>query len=196
MNITCLTAHPDDELAAAGTLARWVDEGHDVRLFVCHVDELRAKELRASAEALGCKLDPMFWPDDFLSHDKVSVELLEGLIGEPDLLLSHRVEDDNTSHVPLARIARTLARKNRMGLWEIDAAIPGGLVTDGRANNCLVDISGYTVPKGYAIGAYLSQVKKYGAGWVDALLGRDSVNGWQCGVEDAEAFRIVKQVVL
>ena len=67
--ILLMTAHPDDaDIMAGGTVARWVDEGHDVRSVIFtrgdkghddadmtpqHVAALREAEQRAAAALLG-----------------------------------------------------------------------------------------------------------------------------------------------
>lgn len=69
MKILVMTAHPDDaDIMAGGTMARWVDEGHDVHLVVftrgdkghddpamtsAQVAALREVEQRAAAEIIG-----------------------------------------------------------------------------------------------------------------------------------------------
>jgi len=71
LNVLAIIAHPDDlSFFSAGTLARWVDEGHDVYVICCTNGEVgtlrndltkedvaikREKELRAANKLLGFK---------------------------------------------------------------------------------------------------------------------------------------------
>ncbi|MBY9018788.1 MAG: PIG-L family deacetylase [Candidatus Lokiarchaeota archaeon] len=71
LNVLAIIAHPDDlSFFSAGTLARWVEEGHDVNVICCTNGEVgtlrndltkedvakkREKELRASNNLLGFK---------------------------------------------------------------------------------------------------------------------------------------------
>ena len=95
----------------------------------------------------------------------------------------------------VGRIARTLARKNRMSLWELDQTMPGGIEPDAPSPNHFVDISEYAEHKSEAMDCYESQLRRY-PGWAKASDFRDQMYGWQVGTYKAEAFRIVKSVWL
>src|ERR1017187_156503 len=125
MNVTALLAHPDDELACAGTLAKFVDDGATVSLIIPFSDSVRGNELHRSAEILGVTLMEFYHQQRAFVWNQASVTEYEHILSltNPDLLISHRLADNNTSHVPLAQIARSLARKNNVALWEIDAAL-------------------------------------------------------------------------
>ena len=198
MNVTALLAHPDDELSCAGSLAKFVDAGHNVNLIIAFSDN-RGAELHKSASILGANLiehvgdqSQFVWnQEQVIKYDKTVSAT------EPDIIISHRIADHNTSHVPLAQIARTVARKNACELWEIDSALPGGLDTDGPKNNTLVDIDGQWVRKFAAISAYESVAKDL-PGWASAFRHRDLHNGWllhnDIHAHYAEAMRLVKFV--
>lgn len=192
MDVVALLAHADDELMCAGTLARLVDRDHNVRLLI-GCDE-RPSELDASAAAIGCKVERLGVLEYDFAWSKRWVEHIEPIVGRPDLLISHRPNDDNSSHGHLGRIARTIARKNTTSLWEIDQTWPGGL-TDHRPPNLWVDISDQTRRKAAAVSAYPSQLQKY-TGLGLALAQRDAANGWPLGVSAAEGFTVVKAVWL
>lgn len=196
----------------AGTLARFVDNGERVRLIVGFFSDfgpdhqrqgLRAErrdELEQAAKALGVELVP------FLEHDEDSfswsqrwVQTFEAIVSEdpPDVLISHRVADPNHSHSNLGRVARTLSRKNRWTLWEMDQSLPGGIEPDAPSPNLLVDITDQIGQKRSAVVAYASQLERY-PGMGDAIAWRDRLNGWQLhmseGFHYAEAFRVHKAV--
>lgn len=209
MNVTVLVAHPDDELMCAGTIARLAGLGDRVRLIVGFFSDFgadhqkqgrreeRLGELSRSAKALGVDDNLIFADFDEPSFvwSQPWVQRFERLVQEqpPRLLISHRVGDANTSHAHLARVARTLARKNTFDLWEMDQAMPGGLEPDAPGPNHLVDISDVRFHKQAAIEAYGSQLDRY-PGMENAIVARDVMYGWMCGVDLAEAFRIVKGV--
>jgi LmbE family N-acetylglucosaminyl deacetylase len=210
VNVTALLAHPDDELMCAGTLARLVDEGHGVRLITAFFSDFgpdhhqqglreeRLSELAASAKVLGVDLVAECEPDEAaLAWSQAWVQRFERLVQEvpPDLLIGHRVMDPNTSHGHLGRLARTLARKNRLSLWEVDQAIPGGLEPDAGAPNHLVDVSAQYPHKSQAVACYASQLQRY-PGMDEAIEHRDRYYGWLAGVSCAEVFHIVKSVWL
>jgi LmbE family N-acetylglucosaminyl deacetylase len=194
VNVTALLAHPDDETMAAGTLAKFRDEGHTVTLVTVFTDE-RAVALRKCAKILDVNLIELSCDESRFVWCQETVRELEPVVlgSEPDLLLSHRMADTNTSHVPLAQLARTVCRKNNLSLWEVDVPMPGGLDTDGPANNLLVDIDGQAGRKIAALACYELPYR----GWREANSLRDTVNGWLLCMEPghmAEAFRIVKAV--
>lgn len=214
MNVTALLAHPDDELMCAGTLARLVDEGHKVRLIVGFFSDYgadhekqglrdeRLAELHVSAKALGVELLADCHPvEAAFTWSQSWVQHFEKLMAPqpPDLLISHRPVDPNTSHGHLGRLARTLTRKNAMALWEIDQPLPGGIESDAPAPNHFVDITDFWDQKEQAIHAYKSQLERY-PGMANAIWHRDCLYGWMMSPGDyatkAEAFRIVKSVWL
>jgi LmbE family N-acetylglucosaminyl deacetylase len=209
VNVTALLAHPDDELMCAGTLARFVAEGHTVNLGICFFSDFgpdhqiqgrrdeRLGELVACAQALGVTGLRFFdFPEPEFVWSQPQMQMIEKgfeSAGPTDLLISHRVADANTSHSHLGRVARTLARKNRMSLWEVDAAMPGGIEPDASPPNHFVDISGYWSEKRLAVESYRSQLDRY-PGLEAAIEHRDLLYGWMIGTEQAEGFRIVRSV--
>ena len=198
MNVTALLAHPDDELMCAGTLAKFVDAGDTVTLITAFSDQ-RRHELHQCAEILGVQLIELQDSQKTFAWNQDAVKHYEPIVAQtrPDHLISHRVADNNTSHVPLAQVMRTVARKNGVTLWEIDAALPGGIETNAPANNLLVDITKQSTRKYRAVDAYQSVLKQY-PGWRDAMTNRDCLNGYLLHMNAefhyAEAFRIHKSV--
>jgi LmbE family N-acetylglucosaminyl deacetylase len=209
VNVTALLAHPDDELMCAGTLARFVAEGHTVNLGICFFSDFgpdhqiqgrrdeRLGELVACAQALGVTGLRFFdFPEPEFVWSQPQIQMIEKgfeSAGPTDLLISHRVTDANTSHSHLGRVARTLARKNRMSLWEVDAAIPGGIEPDAASPNHFVNIDEFRSQKRLAVLCYESQLARY-PGMESAIVDRDNLYGWMVGCGLAEGFRIVKSV--
>jgi LmbE family N-acetylglucosaminyl deacetylase len=205
--VVALLAHADDELMCAGTIARLAAAGSDVTLVTCFCSDFapdgekehrrheRRQELRASADALGVELVSLMLEDESTFHwSQPWVQAIEPLVGRPDLLISHRANDANTSHGHLGRVAETIARKNTTTLLEIDQSMPGGL-TDHAAPNLFVDISAHVDDKAAAVAAYASQLDKY-PGLADAIAQRDRLYGWHIGTDAAEGFTVRKAVML
>lgn len=203
MKVCALVAHPDDELMCAGTLARLSASGHGVALVVGlfsdfgpegekqGLREERLNELERSAEAINCDLVGRPVPDEAdFAFTQRWVQHFDRLV-DADLLISHRVNDANSSHHHLGMIARTLARKNRTQLWEMDKALPGG--TTGQAPTFFVNIDSAAARKAAAVDAYRSQEKRY-PGLSDAIELRDRLYGWEIGCRYAEGFTVVKGV--
>ena len=199
MNVTALLAHPDDELMCAGTLAKFVDGGHNVTLITVFSDQ-RGAELHESAKILGVQLVELTAPQLTFGWTQESVIKYDAYVSDtqPDLILSHRIADTNTSHTPLAQICRTIARRNNVSLWEVDTPIPGGIDTDGHANNLLVDITDQIDRKCNAVDCYKSNAVQYPRIRV-AFETRDLHNGMLLHLDStdhhyAEALRVVKAV--
>jgi LmbE family N-acetylglucosaminyl deacetylase len=114
MNILAIAAHPDDvELCCAGTLARYVGEGHRVcmAIFTCgnmgdlkvppaELAELRKAESEAAASLLGARLlwpaitDELVFPNE--EQRRVMIDLLRQV--DPDVILTHGPTDYHPDH--------------------------------------------------------------------------------------------------
>jgi LmbE family N-acetylglucosaminyl deacetylase len=190
VNVTAVLAHPDDELMCAGTLARLAAH-HDVTLATLFVDE-REPEWGTCADILGVKaLSVAAGDEDDFVWSRRTVRTLEPQLPETDLWITHRAEDANTSHGHIGRTVRTLARKNRSSVWEIDQSLPGGIAPG--APNLYVNITDWQWDRDVAIGCYPSQLARY-PGFAEAIKARSSAYGWQIGVTAAECFTVHKAV--
>lgn len=188
MRVTAVLAHPDDELMCAGTLARFSDTTL-VTLFV----DYRLPEWRASADALKCTPLPFTLDEDDFAWTRATVSALEPKLPATDLWITHRADDANTSHGHIGRVVRTLARKNRASVWEIDQSLPGGIAPT--APNLFVNITAQQDAKRTAVAAYVSQLDRY-PGMDQAIVHRDRLYGWEIGTEAAEGFTVHKAVIL
>jgi len=121
MNVLAIGCHPDDiEVACAGTLAKYVKQGHKV--IVCHVangnlghaiiqpDELRdmrreeAKKAGSLAgiEVITCDVgDLMVYPDE-AQRNKV-VEVIRYAM--PDVIITHSPDDYMPDHTAVSKLA-------------------------------------------------------------------------------------------
>ena len=122
MNVLAIGCHPDDiEIACAGTLAKFVKQGHNVT--VCHVangdmghveimpPELRAMRIEEAKKAgamAGIKVvtcdigDLVVYSDDRTQRDKV-VDVIRA--AQPDLIITHSPDDYMPDHVIAVDIA-------------------------------------------------------------------------------------------
>ena len=105
MNIRAVGAHPDDlEIACYGTLAKYVQQGHNV--YVCHVSngnlghviikpgelaKIRNEEAQNAADVIGAKHYTLDIDDQYVdSNDNEQVKKLVRVISEtkPDIIIS------------------------------------------------------------------------------------------------------------
>lgn len=190
--VAVLSAHPDDaETNAGGTIARLVAEGSQVKVYVSTVPSDWTERSRQSIDAvfsLGADVYFFHFDPYGFTADFATVQIVEQAIGEfdPDHIISHRVNDSHQDHRTCGLIARSLVRRNRIGLWEMDHSIPGGLI-GAEAPTYFVDISDYQRQKMQAVGIHTIQ-----DGWHDTVIARDRYYGGMVGVDYAEGFTVVK----
>lgn len=212
--VMALVAHADDELAAAGTLARFVETA-DVRLVVASVPDLdksgqrmglsaqRLSELEASATILGVDWIMVGMDEQDILWNMETTIVFDREVQEwkPELIITNRTPDTHVGHDNMAKIARSICRKNRISLWEMSQAMPGGIESDALRTNLYVNVTAQYDRKVKAIDAYRSQVARYPE-WEQAQVDRDRYQGWllrQEGEKDvmyAESFRIQKMAWL
>ncbi len=223
MRVLAIGCHPDDlEIACAGTLARMVDEGHEV--YMCHVangdmghqvimpDELgkmREKEAERAGEIIGAKKvynvncgDCRFYNDD----DHARRELVR-IIREvrPDFIITHDPNDYMNDHLQVGQLvfeaSFTSSVPHMYPEYPAYSLVPPIYYMDTLAGvNFLpeeyVDISEYIDKKIEALECHESQLK-----W---MLEHDKIDfaefvkscsrfrGLQSGVQHAEGFRVCK----
>lgn len=121
MNILAVGCHPDDiEIACAGTLIKYVKQGHNVT--VCHVangnmghveimpDELREMrigEAKKAGSLAGIKVvtcdtgDLIVYSDDRAQRDKMVKVIREA---QPDLIITHSPDDYMPDHTAVSKL--------------------------------------------------------------------------------------------
>ncbi len=121
MNVLAIGCHPDDiEVACAGTLARYVKEGHNVT--VCHVANgdmghaiimppelrvMRIKEAQTAGKLAGIKVvtcdigDVMVYEGQKEQRDLVIDVIREA---QPDVIITHSPDDYMPDHVAVSRL--------------------------------------------------------------------------------------------
>jgi LmbE family N-acetylglucosaminyl deacetylase len=120
MQVLAIGCHPDDiEVSCAGTLAKYVKEGHHVT--VCHVcngnlghsvimpevlREIRAKEAKDAGELAGikvmsCDIDDINIYDSKQHRDKV-VKVIR--IVKPDVIITHSPNDYMPDHIAVSKL--------------------------------------------------------------------------------------------
>ena len=213
MNIIVLSPHADDvEIAMGGTIAKYVDEGHNITIITAilpkenlegNTDEFmsknRRKEQEKSANILGANLEILdLDPYDFRFNRKY-VKLFEQQIlnYKPDIIFSCWEHDSHQDHKNLANILFSVTRKNNISINMYEAMLPGGLNTHSFNPQCFVNISKFIDTKIDALKAYESVFKKkneYNNKYFDSIVGRAKFRGEIIGVDYAEAFIVVKKI--
>lgn len=213
LNILVLSPHADDaEIAMGGTIAKYVDEGHNVLIMTAilpkenkegKIDDFmsknKVKEQENSAKILGAKLDVLdLDPYDF-SFSRKYIKIYDKKINEykPDIIFSCWEHDTHQDHKSLANILFAATRKNNISINLYEVMIPGGLNTYSFNPQYFVNISKYIDKKIEAIKSYNSVYDKKHSSYsqyFDTIKGRAKFRGGVIGVDYAEAFVIAKKI--
>ncbi len=197
--ILAVGAHPDDiELGCGGTLAKFVDSGHEVHALVMthgstgSDEPTRSAEANAGSQFLGLTgVTVMDFPDGVLpEYGKPMIDAIEALLLRlnPDIVLTHSAHDRHQDHhaVHLATVRAARAHPAVLG-YESPSA------TDEFTPRFYVDIDQYVDAKARSVRIHHSQRDRsyVSAEQVKALA---LVRGRQGTVKHAEAFETVRML--
>ena len=182
-------AHADDvEISAGGTILTLVDQGWEV--WITHTEKAsrqRMGEAIDAAHILGATYMPY-------SGDSRALVWYWGGMGI-DLFVTPSAVDSHPEHREAADIGVQLSRNNNVELWQMNHAIPGGVVPAPELNHFVRFTISQATTKYRAITAHTSQIEAYGQWWIDAIRSRDRYYGLVANREDpvyVEGFRIVQ----
>ncbi len=208
MNVLAVGAHFDDlELGCGGALAKHHRNGDNVIGFVATNSkyENRKKEIiregktaldeaELASSIIGYRLITGDIPTFHLKYgEKIHTKLL-GLIEENhiDMIYTHWIYDVHHDHRNLALAALHVSRHVNRVLMYRSNWYPSEQAFMG---NFFVDITETWVLKERAIRAYQSEMNRVGERWVTYFKQEAVNNGFQVGVEYAEAFQLVKWII-
>ena len=218
MRVMAIGAHPDDlEILCAGTLARYVAEGHQVTM--CHIARgdrgsyehtreeitaIRDAEARAAAEVVGAAYQALDVADGEIdsSNEGQRVQVTEAIrLARPDVVLAHSANDYMTDHVEASRLAFDASFLATLPLYETASPhlpeVPALVYMETVTGNDFVpvefvDISAHIETKLTALDRHQSQLRWLadhdGVDMLDQIRTVSRYRGLQCGVEYAEGF--------
>jgi LmbE family N-acetylglucosaminyl deacetylase len=190
-------AHPDDiEIGAGGLLARLSAEGADVTMAVCSVPnnfEVRTREAKAGAEAIGAELMILFEDRPSRVEDHPMYELVrrfDRLVGDlrPDLVITHSANDLHWDHGLVHRATVSALRRTPCDLLAFLSS-PEMNAHARCVGECFADVSTSIDKKLAAISCHTSQLEKF-----DLESSRDLARamGRISGYEYAEAYQVLR----
>jgi len=199
-NILGVIAHPDDlELMAGGTIARWVEEGHNVHVLTftdgvwtapdgrrMRESQDALREEKKAADFLGYTVENLGYPAmDLVFHDNHVLEVLQRIDKwDADLLLCPWCSDTHHDHEVVARITISASRRvPRVMMGQINYYL-----NDFFKPNIFVDISDSWDKKIDALKFFTSQWERAGPDWIEYLDSVTRYYGKITGVERAEGF--------
>ena len=214
MKILVLSPHCDDaEIAMGGTMARFVSQGHEIKLintlisgtdFIYpdskpfefskkYYDE-RLANAHESAKILGIDMQFLDLDPFEFRYDRKHIELFDKLVLEnnPDKIFTVWNHDSHYDHHVLSRIVSSISRKNKASVYMFENMIPGGITPQSFNPQMYVNISDFAEVKKKSLRAYTSALNSK---TVDSIFKRSGFRGGQIGVNHAETFEIVKELV-
>lgn len=208
MKIIAIGAHLDDiELACGGTLARAIENDHEVMMLVLSEsdytnfkgDVLRTKETaltegKQAAQVLGVEnLVVLDHPTKDIPYHSTVVEQIEEHITDfkPDLIFTHWAFDTHQAHQGTALSTISAARRHSSILM-YEPISPSGRSYVGYRPQLYIDITSCIDKKLASLKAHESQYQKYGENWIEAIEARARHRGFEGGYRFAESFEILR----
>ena len=200
MNILVFSPHPDDaEVLMGGTIAKYIQEGHDVLIVLVTIPiqkEKRMEESREAAAILGARLSILDLNPYELVFNRRTVEIFDSVLDDfpPDIIYTSWIHDSHQDHVTVSKTTIAAARKNKCSLYMYEQALPSGLTPYAFRPQAFVDISDTLETKIKSVLAHESQVQNFSEQWVQGIIARATYMGCQINVKYAEAFEVVKEI--
>jgi LmbE family N-acetylglucosaminyl deacetylase len=218
MRVLALGAHPDDlEILCGGTLARYVEEGHEV--VMCHatkgdrgsfehtseeIARIRHGEAARAAEICGAEHISLGLSDGEVNAGDVEQRMLViDLVRRtrPDVIITHSTGDYMVDHNEISKLAVDASFLSSLPLIETrhgnHAVVPAVFHMEtitglGFAPTEFVDVTGTIETKARMLEAHESQLRWLmdhdGVDIVANMRTATAYRGFQAGVQYAEAF--------
>jgi LmbE family N-acetylglucosaminyl deacetylase len=210
MNILVLSAHPDDEtIGAGGTIAKFASQGNYIHLltFTDGISARKVGDRRPSvkdvAKILGISdYNTLNFPDNKM--DSVPLldvaKAIESISFTPDIVITHSPNDLNIDHRIVHQATLTVFRgmeqfnKTKIMCYEVLSSSEWSYQPFNP--NCYVDITNYWDKKENALKVYESEMIPHPHPRnIENLKRKAYLNGSECGVEMAERFLIVREIL-
>lgn len=206
--IVAIGAHLDDiELAAGGTLAKAVREGHDVYMIVMsqsgytdfngkvmRTNETAIQEGKNAAKVLGCKeLEILDFCNKDIAYDSSTVEAIEKRLikYQPDIIFTHWPFDTHQDHVAVGKSTISAARRFNT-IYFYEPISPSGRSYVGFRPQLYVDITDVIDRKIAALDEHATEKNKYGDYWIRGVEARAAFRGYEMGRMYGEAFEVLR----
>lgn len=214
MKAIFIGAHLDDlELACGGTIAKAVKKGHSVKMVVLSQSDYlhysgkygrntaeAIQEGKNSAAALGVEdLKIYNFPAKDIPNDSSVVEILneEFDLFEPDLIFTHWQFDTHKSHANTS-LTTIAAGRYFNSILMFEPFPPAGRSYAPFQPQLYVDITETIEVKVKALSMHKSELRKYGPGWIETIVARAKLRGFEMISSDAkcatyaEVFQVVR----
>lgn len=209
MRILAIGAHLDDiEIAAGGTLAKAVENGHEVKVLIMsksgytnkegqmqRSDDVAVEEGIKALHTLGIEdIEILDFPTKDIPFCSDVVNAIDLRMSEfnPDVIFTHHPFDTHQAHEGVAKASIAAARrKNTVFFYE--PIQPSGRSYVAFKPVMYVDIEQTIDKKIESLKCHASEYHKFGGeDWVEGVKCRCGFRGYEIGKKYAEAFEVLR----
>lgn len=209
MKIMAIGAHLDDiEIACGGTLAKAVQNGHEVKVLIMsksgytskegkiqRSDDLAVAEGMNALHVLGIQdIEIMDFPTKDIPFVSEVVNAIDVCMAafDPDIIFTHHPFDTHQAHVGVSNATIAAARrKNTVFFYE--PITPSGRSYVAFKPDLYVNIEDTIERKKVSLREHKSEYNKFGAeDWITGIECRCGFRGYEIGAKYAEAFEILR----
>ena len=210
MKILVVGAHLDDiELAAGGTLAKAVKNGHKVKVVIMsksgytnkegniqRSDDVAVKEGVNALHTLGVKdIEILDFPTKDIPFHSDVVNAIDVIMSKynPDVIFTHHPFDTHQAHEGVSKATIAAARRKNT-LYFFEPIAPSGRSYVAFRPQMYVDISDTVDLKIKSLKCHKSEYNKFGGeNWVEGVKCRCGFRGYEIGTKYAEAFETLRE---
>ena len=209
MKILAVGAHLDDiEIAVGGTLAKAIQNGHQVKTLIMsksgytnkdggiqRTDDDAVKEGTNALNILGVTdIEILDFPTKDIPFRSDVVNAIDVCISEydPDVIFTHHPFDTHQAHVGVSNSTIAAARRKNTVLF-YEPISPSGRSYVAFRPQMYVPIEETIDLKLNALRAHKTEYHKFGAeDWIEGVYARCGFRGYEMGRKYAEAFEILR----
>ena len=209
MKILAVGAHLDDiEIACGGTLAKAVENGHEVKALILsksgytnfdgiimREDNVAVEEGLHALHILGLKqIEILDFPTKDIPFHSVVVEAIDKVVNKfgPNIIFTHHPFDTHQAHVGVSNATMAASRrKNTVFFYE--PITPSGRSYVAFRPQLYVEIENTINKKIDALREHKTEYNKFGKeDWIQGVHARCSFRGYEIGKKYAEAFEVLR----
>ena len=209
MKILAVGAHLDDiEIACGGTLAKAIENGHQVKVLIMsksgytnkdgklqRSDEEAVKEGTNALHVLGIQdIEILDFPTKDIPWRSDVVNAIDVCISayDPDVIFTHHPFDTHQAHAGVSN-AMVGAARRRNTVFFYEPISPSGRSYVAFRPQLYVDIGSTIEKKVASLREHKSEYNKFGGeDWVEGVHARCGFRGYEIGKKYAEAFEVLR----
>lgn len=209
MRILAVGAHLDDiEIACGGTLAKAIENGHEVKVLIMsksgytnkegaiqRSDALAVEEGTNALHILGIQnIEILDFPTKDIPFHSEVVNAIDIAMStyDPDIIFTHHPFDTHQAHVGVSNATIAAARR-RNTVFFYEPITPSGRSYVAFRPQLYVDIAQTIDKKVASLREHKSEYNKFGGeDWIEGVHSRCGFRGYEIGKKYAEAFEVLR----